>query len=92
MFVGYVRALGLNEDTWETCYDEGRYRGRIDASVAEGTRRNIRSTPTFIIGSSMAPGSLGYDALKAMVDSATAATPAKAPAATPPAPTPTKRP
>jgi protein-disulfide isomerase len=92
VFVGYVRALGLDADAWETCYDEDRHRGRIVASVAEGNRRRIRSTPTFIVGGSMVPGALGYDKLKAMVDSASAAAPATAPAPTPPAPAAAKRP
>ena len=92
VFVGYVRALGLNEGVWETCYDENRHAGRIAASVAEGNRRQIRSTPTFIIGNSMVPGALGYDKLKAIVDSASAAAAVTAPAPTPPAPAAAKRP
>jgi protein-disulfide isomerase len=83
VFVGYVRALGLDENAWETCFDERRHMSRIDANFAEGTRRRVGSTPTFIIGNRMVPGALGYDKLKAMVDSATPTAAPKAPAATP---------
>ena len=91
IFTGYAREIALDTKAWESCYDDRRHLGRIQASAAAGQRRNVRSTPTFIVGGRMMAGA-SYDALKAMVDSATAATPAKAPAATPPALTPAKRP
>ena len=92
VFTGFVREIGIDANAWEDCYDDKRHAARIEASHAAGEMRRIRSTPTFIVGNTMYPGAIGYDALKAMVDSAAAAAPAKAPAATPPAPTDTSRP
>ena len=82
-FEQYAKDIGLNVGVWETCYDQRKYQGRIMANVAEGERRRIGSTPTFIIGTKMYPGAIPYDMLKAVVDSAVAAAgtaPAPAPA------------
>jgi len=70
-FERYASDIGLNTSVWETCYDSRRHQGRIQANMADGERRMVRSTPTFIIGTKIYPGALPYDVLKAIVDSAT---------------------
>ena len=81
IFQGYVKALGMNADTWEKCFDEQTHQPRILANQAEGARRKVQSTPTFVIGTRMIPGAMSYDVFKAYVDSATKEAPAAAPAA-----------
>ena len=71
-FGRYANQIGLDASTWSKCYDDERHLQRIMANRAEGERRNIRQTPTFVIGTKMIPGSLSYDMLKAYVDSAAA--------------------
>jgi protein-disulfide isomerase len=71
IFLGYVKTLGLNTDVWEKCFDEQLHQSRILANQAEGNRRRVQSTPTFVIGKRMIPGALSYDQFKAYVDSAT---------------------
>jgi protein-disulfide isomerase len=70
-FEKYAEELGLNKDVWLTCYNARKHEGRIMANVAEGERRMINTTPSFVVGSKLYVGALGYDALKAIVDSAT---------------------
>lgn len=70
-FEKYAADLGLNKDVWASCYDSRKHEGRIMANVAEGERQMINTTPTFVVGSRKYVGALGYDALKAIVDSAT---------------------
>jgi protein-disulfide isomerase len=70
-FEKYAADVGLNVGVWETCYDARKYQGRILANAAEGERRQVGSTPTFIIGNKAYPGAVPYDFLKAVVDSAT---------------------
>jgi protein-disulfide isomerase len=70
-FQKYAEQIGLNAQTWETCYDARKHQGRILANAAEGERRKINQTPTFVIDEKMYAGALPYDALKAIVDSAT---------------------
>ena len=64
---------------WEECYDSQKYKLNIAANVREGDRRNVPSTPTFVIGDKLIPGAIGYDQLKAYVDSALARAPAVTP-------------
>jgi len=70
-FEKYASDIGLNVKLWEECYDARKHEGRILANVNEGERRQVGSTPTFIVGTKLYPGSLPYDVLKAIVDSAT---------------------
>jgi protein-disulfide isomerase len=70
-FQKYAERVGLNTGLWETCYDTRKHQGRIMANAAEGERRKVNSTPTFVVGDKMYTGAMPYDALKAIVDSAT---------------------
>jgi protein-disulfide isomerase len=70
IFLGYVKSMGLNTDTWETCFDAQAHQSRILANQAEGNRRKVQSTPTFVIGTRVIPGAMNYDVFKAYVDSA----------------------
>ena len=68
LFADYAKALGLDEKAWSTCVEEQRHLDRIRANRQLGIQRQVRSTPTFIVGNKMVPGALSYDALKRLVD------------------------
>jgi protein-disulfide isomerase len=72
VFSRLVRSLQLDEDQWDECYDSQKYKLNIAANMREGERRLVQSTPTFIIGDKLIPGALGFDQLRAYVDSAAA--------------------
>jgi protein-disulfide isomerase len=72
IFLRYAKDIGLDTDAWGKCYDEQRHLPRILANRQEGIRRNVQSTPTFVIGSKMIAGAIPFDMLKAYVDSAAA--------------------
>lgn len=69
-FMSYAAAIGLDAAKFEACYDAHKYQKRIDANLAEGLRRHINSTPTFVIGGKSYANAMSYDELKALVDSA----------------------
>ena len=75
VFSRLARAILLNEPQWEECYDSQKYKLNIAATMREGERRQVGSTPTFIIGDKLIPGALGFDQMKAYVDSAAARAP-----------------
>ena len=80
-FKRYASEVGLDVAKWETCYDARKYSKRIAANLADGLRRGVNSTPTFVIGNRLYPGMRSYDELKGIVDSlakAGGATPASA--------------
>jgi len=84
----YATEVGVDVAKWESCYDSRKYQKRISANLADGLRRGVGSTPTFIIGNKMYRGMGSYDELKAIVDSIAKAT---TPAVTPPGPTTKKK-
>jgi protein-disulfide isomerase len=70
----YAAEVGVDVPKWETCYDARKYQKRISANLADGLRRGVGSTPTFIIGTKMYRGMGSYDEMKAIVDSIAKAT------------------
>ncbi|MDQ2767593.1 MAG: DsbA family protein [Gemmatimonadota bacterium] len=76
IFLGYVNGMGIDADAWGKCFDEQTHQSRILANQAEGSRRKVQSTPTFVIGTRLIPGAMSYDVFKAYVDSATKEAPA----------------
>jgi protein-disulfide isomerase len=67
-----AQSIGLDLGRWESCYDSRKYQRRIDANMADGVRRGVNTTPTFIINGKAHAGSMSYDEIKAQVDSAAA--------------------
>ena len=65
----YASAIGLDAGKFESCYDARTHQKRIEANFAEGERRQVNSTPTFVIGDRKYANALSYDQLKAIVDS-----------------------
>ncbi len=87
-FKRYAGEVGLDVAKWETCFDARKYQKRIGANLAEGLRKGVGSTPTFIIGNKLYRGMGSYDEMKKIVDSLAKAT---TPVATAPAPAVTRK-
>jgi protein-disulfide isomerase len=68
-FQSYARSAGLDQRKFDECMRSARYAGRIQASLDEGTKLGVNSTPTFVIGGRLFPGGLTYDQLRHVVDS-----------------------
>ncbi len=77
-FRRYASDVGLDVAKWQSCFDARKYQKRISANLADGLRRGVNSTPTFVIGNKMYPGMASYDELKKLVDSAAKTTTAPA--------------
>lgn len=69
VFTQYASAIGLKVDQWQTCYDAKKYQKRINANLAEGIRRGVSATPSFLLGTKLRPGTMGFDELRAFIDS-----------------------
>ena len=85
-FKRYAGEVGLDVAKWESCFDARKYQKRIAANFAEGLRRGVNSTPTFLIGNRLYPGMRTYDELKGIVDSLVKAGGTTAASSTPAAP------
>jgi protein-disulfide isomerase len=88
-FKRYAQEIGLDVPKWESCYDARKYQKRISANLAEGLRRGVNSTPSFVIGTKLYAGMRSYDAMKAIVDSVAKTT--SVPVVNTPAPAPAKK-
>lgn len=66
-FRDYARTAGLDVPKYDECMQSAKYAGRIQASVDEGTKLGVGSTPTFLIGSRLYAGALSSDSLRALV-------------------------
>ncbi len=66
----YAKDLGLDVDRWQQCVDQRSHERDIQANKAEGDRHRVMETPTFVIGNRVVPGAIGFDQLRAYVDSA----------------------
>ena len=47
---GLALALALNVPKFQQCLDSGKYAGKVKADVADGTRLNVKGTPSFFFG------------------------------------------
>lgn len=72
-FEDYAKAVGLDVAQWEDCYDSGRMLAQILANREEASRLRVGSTPSFVIGNRLVPGSITYDQFRQYVEQAKAA-------------------
>jgi protein-disulfide isomerase len=73
IFKDFAKEIGLDVAAWQKCIDDQAPAARIKGNRAEGERRGVSGTPTFVIGDRMLPaGPAGFDQIKAYVDSAAA--------------------
>jgi len=66
-FRDYAEELGLDRSQFDGCMTSAKYAGRIQASVDEGIRIGVGSTPTFLIGGRLYAGAIGSDSLLALL-------------------------
>ncbi len=66
-FSDYAGEAGLDVGRYDECMKSAKFAGRIQASVEEGSRLGVGSTPTFLIGGRLYPGAMGSDSIKALV-------------------------
>ncbi|MEO8622556.1 MAG: DsbA family protein [bacterium] len=70
-----AQGLGLDMTKYDACMDAETHRGQIQANEAEGERRGVNSTPSFVIGGQLYPGALSFDALNKIVETELAKAP-----------------
>lgn len=74
---------GLNGSAYDDCMKSAKFAGRIEASLQEGQKLGVPSTPSFVIGSKLYPGAQSSDSIRAWVQSLIPATNSSAPPAKP---------
>jgi protein-disulfide isomerase len=77
MFRSYAGEVGLDLGKYDACMSAGKYAGRIQASLDEGVRAGVSSTPTLLVGGRLYQGRFDSDAITRLVDSLAPRTSAK---------------
>ena len=76
----FAGEIGLNQDEFNACLDEGKYTSRIADERDEATNRGVNSTPTFFVGQQQVDST--YEAVSAAIEAALATpTPVASPTA-----------
>ena len=67
-----ARPVGMNMEQFNSCVSTRKYDPQIKANSDEAIRRQVPSTPTFIIGNKRITSAIPYDEFKRHVDEALA--------------------
>lgn len=62
-----AQQVGLDLARYDECMSSAKYAGRIEASLQEGVKLGVNSTPTFLINGRLYPLGMTSDSLAAMV-------------------------
>ena len=65
-----ARGTGVNMDQFNSCVESRKYDPQIRANQQEAERRQVGSTPTFLIGNKKVASAVSYDEFKRHVDEA----------------------
>jgi protein-disulfide isomerase len=66
--IASAKKAGLKEADFKTCLEAGKYKAKIDESIAEGTALGIKSTPTFFINGKLISGAQPVEVFSDVID------------------------
>jgi protein-disulfide isomerase len=69
IFRQYAQEIGLDLGKYDACMSGHIHAGRIQASLEEGMRVGVQSTPTMVVGNRLYQGRFDSDAITRLVDS-----------------------
>src|SRR5215210_4185572 len=69
LFRRYATEGGLDLDRYDACMKAGKFAGRIQASLDEGLRLGVASTPSLVVRDRIYKGRFDSDAITRLVDS-----------------------
>jgi protein-disulfide isomerase len=61
-------ALGMDAAKFNACFDEHKYKGRVDADVQAGNEAGVDGTPAFFVNGRMLSGAQPFDEFKRVID------------------------
>lgn len=68
-FAAFAAQIGLDQATFDTCYQNQTPLSEIQGDVSEGQTLNVTGTPTFFINGLMVNGALPFDNFKTIINS-----------------------
>jgi protein-disulfide isomerase len=66
----YAKKVGVDEKKFDECFTSKKYAAHVDASIAEGQRLGVNSTPSFFVNSQLVKGAQPFAEFKEIIDEA----------------------
>jgi len=66
----YAKKVGVDEKKFDECFASKKYAAHVDASIAEGQRLGVNSTPSFFVNSQLIKGAQPVAEFKEIIDEA----------------------
>jgi protein-disulfide isomerase len=63
-----AKDLGLQEDSFKTCLEVGKFQAHVEKHIEEGKKFGLDTTPTFIINNRLVSGAPPADRFKQIID------------------------
>ena len=67
-FKKYATELGLNVETFTSCFTSGKYKADVQNDMKEGAAAGVQGTPAFFVNGRFVNGAQPFEAFKAMID------------------------
>ncbi|MGZ3649602.1 MAG: thioredoxin domain-containing protein [Bdellovibrionota bacterium] len=67
-FKDFAKKAGADVKKFEECYDAKKFSSQIDASIAEGQKLGVNSTPSFFVNSQLVKGAQPISEFKEIID------------------------
>jgi protein-disulfide isomerase len=67
-FGNYAKKVGADEKKFNECFKAKKYASQIDASIAEGQRLGVNSTPSFFVNSQLVKGAQPVAEFREIID------------------------
>ncbi len=71
-FKDYAKKVGADVKKFEECFDAKKYSAQIDASLAEGQKLGVSSTPSFFVNSQLVKGAQPISEFREIIDESVA--------------------
>ena len=66
----YAATVGLNQNTFDQCLNQGKYVGKVQQDVTNANADGIHSTPSFLINGKLVEGAQPFDVFQKAIETA----------------------
>jgi protein-disulfide isomerase len=64
----YAADLGLDADSFNSCFDSGKFKSAVTEDYLEGQQLGVTGTPAFFINGRFLSGAQPFEAFQAIID------------------------
>lgn len=64
----YAKEVGLDQDKFNKCLDDGKYTAEVKKDMADGSKAGVSGTPSFFINGQMITGARPFQQFKEIID------------------------